>query len=305
MKQMFQGIWVVMGLTAALTLGGCSAGTLDMGSLFKLGSSGPWAAEFVGVVREMDVPMCVAVDAEGFAYVSNIEAEDSSAYWLDDGSGFIARLLPGGQLETLRWKNSNPQTVMNSAKGMCILDGQLYVADNSRIVRFALNGNGPGEIINVPGTPQLADLATDGQAIYAADGRRNVIVRIEGKSLSYLRGPNGLTALAFFDGRLFAVSSAQHDVYEIDLSGSRAPTALGLADHFGGLGGIETLPDGTLIVADFVQNKVSAIAPDLQSVTTLVELSGPALIGVDPERDLLYVPQFTSNQVSVFRLQRG
>jgi hypothetical protein len=80
--------------------------------------------------------------------------------------------------------------------------------------------------------------------------------------------------------------------------------AFGLDRHFTNLDGIEVLDDGTFVVSDFTGNKVCTIPPDRSRVDTLVETPTPADIGLNRKAGLLYVPQFTSDTLSVYRLTR-
>ena len=55
---------------------------------------------------------------------------------------------------------------------------------------------------------------------------------------------------------MFGVSWTEHEIYELDPAGKKAPVAFGLSDHFTNLDAIEVLGDGTSIVSDFTGNNV-------------------------------------------------
>ncbi len=261
--------------------------------------------EPITVTEGFDVPECVLPDPESdFIYVSNIEA-DGEAYWEDNGKGFISRLHVDGTVETLRWIDSSPDFVINSPKGMCILNNRLYVADNTRILVFALPDGEPIDRIEVPGAEGLNDMATDGQGVYVSDFSVGHILRLDvtgGASHEVVAELESVNGITFHNEKMFAVSWDLHEVYEIDRSGVEPPQAFGLESHFVSLDGIEVLDDGSFIVSDFPGNQVVRIASDRNTVTTMAALESPADIGIDRDRGLLYVPQFLVNRVAVFEL---
>jgi sugar lactone lactonase YvrE len=258
----------------------------------------------VAVLEGFDVPECALVDPQtGFIYVSNIEATPEM-YWSDNGKGFISRLRPDGTI-ALRWIDSRPDFVLNSPKGMCILNGRLYVADNTRILVFALDNGRPLRALAVDGAERLNDMATDGRHVYVSDTQAGRILRVDDggqgrhETVAELEGVNGIT---FDGGRMYAVSWDLHEVYEIDRSGQQPPRPFGLAEHFVHLDGIEVLDDGSFIVSDFVGNRVVRISRDRRTVTTLAELQTPADIGLDRVNRRLFVPQLTVDKLAIYHL---
>jgi len=264
-----------------------------------------WTADAVQTVKGFSVPECVAVDAAGAgaAYVSNIETPDEG-YWVDDGKGFVSRMKPGGEMAALRWADSTKDVPLNAPKGMCVLNGSLYVADNTRVVRLPIAPAAPAaKVIAVPGAARLNDVATSGGAVWVSDTGAAKVYRIDSKGkVDTIRAPASVNGITFFKGKMFAVSWDLHEMYELDPSGLREPQAFGLASHFKNLDGIEVLDDGTFIVSDFTGGKVCTIAPDRKTVHTLLEAETPADIGLDRERGLLYVPMLTKDCVGVYRL---
>ncbi len=257
------------------------------------------------VLEGFDVPECALVDPQtGFIYVSNIEATPET-YWSDNGKGSISRLRPDGTMDARRWIDSSPEFVLNSPKGMCILDGRLYVADNTRILVFSLDSGRPVSALAVDGAERLNDMATDGKQVYVSDTQAGRVLRVDGsgqgghETVAELESVNGIT----FDGeRMYAVSWDLHEVYQIDRSGKQPPQPFGLAEHFANLDGIEVLDDGSFIVSDFVGNKVVRISKDRRTVTTLAELKTPADIGWDRANRRLFVPQLTADKLAIYHL---
>ncbi len=265
-------------------------------------TSSCWKAELQSVIKELNVPECVMVEpATGQAYISNIETA-SEQYWSDDGKGFISLISSDGKMKKLRWVNSTAEVPIHAPKGMCILDGLLYFADNSRLNRCPIDGTGEIAEVPVPGANIIFnDLATDGAKIYVSGSDKVFCVDPKGGHhlVAELEGVDGV---ACYKGKVFAVSWLLHEIYELDPAGKKTPQPFGLASHFTNLDGIEVLDDGTFIVSDITGNKVSMVAPDRKTVHTLLLVESPADIGLDRQRGLLYVPMLMKNEARIYKL---
>ena len=293
-----------MNKIACIGLGSLAAAMVLAGSV-----RAEWTLRHLRTVEGFQVPECVVIDPDsGVGYVSNIVAlpipGDTSPYWAEDGNGFISRLKPDGQMDVPQWKKSTPELPLNSPKGMCILRGRLWVNDVTQVASFPLAGDRPGRRRPIEGALKLNDMASDGRAVYASDMEQGVVYRITRQEVTKLKAPAGVNGITFFQGKMFAVSRTEHDVWEMDPAGRSALKPFGVAEHFSGLDGIEVLDDGTFLISDIAGGKVSAIEPDRHSVRTLVELESPADIGLDRQRMLLYVPLFKKDQVEVYQIEK-
>jgi len=262
-----------------------------------------WVAQEIAVVSPLKVPECACVDPKvGAVYVSNMDTT-TGEYWTDDGTGCISVLRSGGVPIALRWQESNAEAPLHSPKGMCVMAGVLYVADNTRVVGYPVaQGVEPSKLAGPTGR-RLNDMATDGKAVYVSDTAAGVVYRMGTEGVARIKAPAGVNGITFSKGKMFAVSWDLHEVYELDPSGKGDPVPFGLAAHFRTPDGIEVLDDGTFLVSDMKGNRVVTIAPDRRTVRTLIELQTPADIGLDEARGLLYVPQFERNCVTVCRLK--
>jgi hypothetical protein len=293
-------------LVASLALAGCGKSSdapnaARNANVAKDANAGIWSAEELLVVEGLQTPESVLVDEQtAAAYVSNI-VPSAEGPWADDGNAFISLLKPSGKMDTLKWRASTPQAPLNAPKGLCLLKGDLYAADNSRVACFS-EGGGFRQIA-VPGAKMLNDMADDGADAYVSDTATGRIWRLgkPPKVVAEVPSANGIT---FHRGRMLAVSWEQHEVYEVDPEGGKPPKPLGLAKNFRNLDGIEVLDDGTILVSDFTANKVYAISPDRKTVRVLIEVRTPADIGLARRAGLLYVPSFDGNKVFVYRLAR-
>ena len=58
-----------------------------------------------------------------------------------------------------------------------------------------------------------------------------------------------------------------------------------------------------MIVSDNKANRILAVSPDHKNVYRLAEVDGPADIGLDRKRNLLYVPMLLKGQVAIYKLR--
>lgn len=263
-----------------------------------------WTVRPLATYEGFSVPESVWVGPDGVAYVSNI-ASDAEGYWSDDKVGWISALpADATPARPSVWANSEVGRRIHAPKGVCILGGVLYAADNTLVIRRLLATGEALAPIAPPGAQHLNDLATDGRRVYATDTQGSCVYRLDPEGAVKLPACDSINGLTFHNGRGYCVSWALHDVFTFDPTGRKAPEPMGVAEHFTNLDGIEVLCDGTIVVSDFYGNKVSAIAPDGTDVRTLVELESPADIGLDRERGILWVPQFLTDTVRAYALER-
>lgn len=258
----------------------------------------PPAANVVAEAEGFAIPESVCPAGDGTVFISNIDAAKDK-YWDDDGKGYISR-ADAKTLEILeeRWADG-----FNGPKGMCIFGDQLWVADNARIIAVSLADPAQREVFEPEDAGQINDLATDGEIIYASDTTKSKIHRIKGSELiDPIPAPKGVNGITFDESQMWAVSWDLHEIYRIDPTGTEPPEAIGTAEHFESLDGIEVLPDGALVVSDFPGNKVCTVDPEALTVTTIAELPSPADIGLDREAGILYVPTFDANKVVAIQL---
>ena len=263
-----------------------------------------WTPTPVVTLDGFKVPECALWDdAAGRLFVSNIESP-AGEYWTDDKTGYISLLGADNKVAVERWADTSPEKVVHGPKGMCRLGAHLYFTDNTRLMRCDAKTGKKIEVVT-SGYQQANDLATDGEAVWLSDTKAGKVFRVAPDGTPReIPSPAGVNGLTCWKGRLFAVSWDLHEVYELDPAGKIPPAAFGLADHFKNLDGIEVLDDGSFVVSDFMGNKVSLIAPDRKTVTTLVQTESPADIGLNRTAGLLYVPNFMKDTLQIYRLTR-
>ena len=262
-----------------------------------------WKAQRVTVLEGFETPESVVVDQDsGMVYVSNVDTR-AGGPWAEDAQGFISRLKPEGEMDDLRWVTSTPEMPIHGPKGMCIHDRTLYVADIDRVLRISLRNRGDVSRIRFIRARRLNDMATDGDNVYVSDTGAGLIYRVEPRGYGHKRieAPPYVNGITFHEKRLFAVSWALHEVY--DLSRPEGEQRLNVSRALRNPDGIEILGDRSVLVSDHTGGTVVVIPPSGGSVYSLLEgLETPADIGVDRERNLLYVPLFGAGRVAVYRL---
>jgi hypothetical protein len=266
-------------------------------------TAAPWQLEkFPVFIDGFDSPECVAVDEErDLVYVSNIQTK-TRGYWEKDEKGFISLMEGEGMLTKLRWKDSTEENPLSAPKGMCVCEGLLYVADIDHVMTYDLAG-GAVKKVEIPGAKMLNDAVAHKGFAYISDTQTGKIWKL-GLPMSEIKGPPSANGLAFdAGGRMYCVSYEGHEIYQVDPNGVDEPKPLGLAGHFAGLDGIEILADGTMIVSDNKANSILAVSADHKSVLKLAEVDGPADIGLDRKRKLLYVPMLYKGQVAIYKLR--
>ena len=229
-------------------------------------------------------------------FVSNIQTSDGG-FWADDNAGYISLIDNDGTIIKERWLTDG----LNAPKGLCVHGDHLYIADNARLLRVPLVGERRVEVVPVPGLQRANDLLSDGTRVWVSDTAAGTIQAYDPatgtvQAIVSPPGPNGLWMVG---ERFFAVSASAHEVYEIDATGAQQPRALGLAAHFATLDGIQSLPDGSLLVSDWKTGRISRISPDLDAVTIFLELASPADFWIDGDR--LLIPQVLDDSVRIVR----
>jgi hypothetical protein len=284
-------------LAVVAVLSGCAS----------LGPSDGWRLVKVVEVPGFLVPECAAVaPGTGDVFVSNIVAPAKGAddrYNTEDGTGFLTRLKTGGKLVAIRWVDSVTNAPLHSIKGVCVLKGVIYTCDINHVRRLSVETGQALEPIIVHGAKSLNDAATDGKYVYVSDLATGKIHRLDGDKQSEIPGPPSANGIALSGGKMFVVSWAAHEIYEVDIDGIMPPKPFGLAGHFKGLDGVDVLSDGTFIISDMKDNKIILISADRKRLRTLLEIEGgPGDFGIDHARGLMYVPLLWNNSLAVYKL---
>lgn len=259
-------------------------------------------------------PESALYDAEQDVYfVSNINGSPLDK----DDNGFISRINAETRQIDAKWIDGAAQNVELSApKGMAIVGDELWVTDITRIAKFDRRTGQPKGAFNVRGTTFLNDLAAAGTTVYASDSGMksdgkggfagagtDAVYEVTGSKPrkvaggTDLKGPNGL---AVAGGKVSVVTFGAAELYTME--NGKKSNALTLPA--GGLDGLLVFDDGTHLVSSWDGKAVfrgTATGP-FQPVVQNVD--APADIGYDSKRQLLLIPHFMENRVSLHPLAR-
>jgi len=247
------------------------------------------------VAENLKVPESVLVFREGksnFLLVSQIDGDPATA----DGVGAIAKLTLNGEVDNAEWV-----TGLNAPKGMAAFEGKLYVADLNQIVVINIKRGEIEQKIPVAGSQFLNDVTVDSAGtLYVSDTRTNKVYRLKGgvvdEYLNNVESANGLKSL----GTNLVVGAGTH-LYLVDRDKNRLQIAKGFAQP---IDGVEPINRGDFLVSCW-QGLVYYVHIDgrLQLlIDTQKEKINTADIGYDAMSQTMFVPNFSKNTVSAYKV---
>lgn len=228
-----------------------------------------------------------------------------------DGNGFISRIRPTGDVESLKWIDGAADGVaLNAPKGMAVLGDTLFVTDIDSVRAFHRTTGAPIGARGVSGATFLNDLAVgaDGM-LYVTDTGMDAAFAPTGTdaihrfgaggaesvaSAPQLTSPNGIAGSA--DG-IIVVGFGGSAIQRIPPGGG-APVAVATLPA-GQLDGVVRLSDGTLLVSSWEGSAVYRVAPDGQVSTAVEGVEAPADIGWDSSRHRVLIPLFNGNRIEI------
>ena len=271
----------------------------------------PAAAE-PAVLEGFSTPESVLYDAEQDVYfVSNINGSPLDV----DDNGFISRVNAETKQIDAKWIDGASDKVKLSApKGLAIVGDELWVTDITSIAKFDRKTGEPKGTFAIKGATFLNDLDSEA-GVYATDtGMKagaggafegtgtDAIWEVTGSQPKLLASgkdlnrPNGVAISA---GNVWAVSFGGNELYGISDGKKTSVVTL----PAGSLDGLEPLDDGTFLVSSWDSKTVyrGSSAGPFQPVVENVD--SPADIGFDSKRQLILVPHFMENKVSIHPLR--
>lgn len=228
-----------------------------------------------------------------FLYVSNINGNAGAK----DGNGSIGKIGLDGKIITNDWVKG-----LNAPKGMGLYNGKLFIADIDEVVEINTATATIEKRIPVPDSKFLNDIAVDGNGVvYISDTREKKVYSIENgqvKTLLHgLKGPNGL----FVSGE---------DLYILDngalLKMSKNRMLTKIAEGMdSGTDGLEAVNGQDFLVSSWagVIYYVKADGSVEQLIDTRPQKINSADIGFDPQKRIVYVPNFLQNTVTAYQLK--
>ena len=219
-----------------------------------------------------------------------------------NGSGFIARVTPEGNIETLEWVSG-----LNAPKGMGIYGNRLYVTDIDELVIIDIDQGSVMDKVPLEGASFLNDIDVDSDGtVYISDSDTGILWKYENGELKQwitegLDRPNGLFVE---ESRVLLTSSGSSDLKVIDKSSGSFES---LTSGIGAGDGLEYTGQEGFYIATSWSGEVFLIHPDF-SKETLLKTSDQEInsadIGFNLSEQVVYVPTFFDNRVVAYRLEQ-
>jgi hypothetical protein len=269
---------------------------LILSSLAMVSTAGAQPSlEQLWITEGVSVPESVLVYRNGrtnVLFVSQIDGESNTK----DGKGGIAKMSLDGDLDDAEWV-----TGLNAPKGMAHFDGKLYVADVDELVVIDIKSAEIEKKIAVPGAIFLNDVTVDTKGtIFVSDMKTGKIHRYTNNLLeeyaAKIENVNGLKVI----GQNLIVGAGKH-LYLFDNNKNRLDIAVGFAQD---IDGVESVNKGNFLVSCWagllyyvhLGGKIEVLL-DSQK-----EGINTADIGFDSQTQTLFVPNFSKNSVTAYKL---
>lgn len=230
-------------------------------------------------------------------YVSNIEGQP----WEEDGKGSIGKLSLDGKVINARWV-----TGLNAPKGLGIVNGKLYVADNVKLIEIDQKS---GKILHkyeVKDCQGLNDVATtaDG-SVYFTDSEKGVVHLLkDGVVSTVVNGLGGSNGIFYETDRLLlgTWSDSCLTVYNFKTQNKTI-----FAKNLPQPDGIEAIGNGNYLVSTW--SGLIHLVDKKGKVKLLLDTKKDKISAADidfvKEKNLLLVPTFFRNTVVAYRLENN
>jgi outer membrane protein assembly factor BamB len=257
--------------------------------------------EKLWLTEGLNIPESVLFYADEKAshlFVSQVEGDPNVV----DGKGGIAKLALTGAIIDAAWV-----TGLNAPKGMAIYDGKLYVSDISEVVVINIKKKSVEKKIPVAGAQFLNDLVIDSQGtIYISDTLANKVFRIKNGAVEknaaaemYLDKIETANGLRMLGSNLIVGAGTQLLLFDRDKN--RLVLASGFAKA---IDGIELVGQKGFIVSCWsgliyfvsTSGQLDLLIDSQQSKINTAD------IGFDPTTQTVYVPNFSKNSVTAYKL---
>jgi sugar lactone lactonase YvrE len=300
-------------LLAAASLAACaSAGTPAAGpaagsaaASTNSTASKPW------FVRDGFVaPEAVRYDPDQDVYfVGNWGRGPSSA---TDNNGYISRMKPDGQIETMRFiAGGTNHVVLHAPRGMYIVEDSLWVADADAVRGFNRRTGDKVANYDFSGFDRgfLNDVAADATGtVYVTDTGKNKLYKVQGQggptvvlADSALGSPNGITWDAA-NNRFIIVPFGGYKGIRAWVPGATTLTDAGMSTG-AKYDGVEVLSGGRVLVASQADTSLHLFTGN--SGHAIIHTIGPpADIAVDTKRNRVAVPVVALNHVEIYELPK-
>lgn len=228
-------------------------------------------------------------------YVSNIEGQP----WDEDGKGSIGKLTLDGKVINAKWV-----TGLNAPKGLGIVNGKLYVADNISLVEIDQKS---GKILHkyeVKDCQELNDVATttDG-SVYFTDSKKGVVHLLkDGVVSTVVNGLGGSNGVFYESDRLLLGTWADSSLTAYNFKTQNKTV---FAKNLPQPDGVEAIGNGSYLVSTW-SGLIHAVDKN-GKVELLLDTKKDKISAADidfvKEKNLLLIPTFFRNTVVAYHLE--
>jgi sugar lactone lactonase YvrE len=293
------------------TLAGCASGTTSSRSAVT--AAGGAVATTTTVkpffVRDGFVaPEAVRYDPDQDVYfVGNWGPGAASA---TDNNGYISRMKPDGQIETMKFIAGGANgVVLHAPRGMYIVGDTLWVADADAVRGFDRKSGAKLANVDFSALDRgfLNDVAADATGtVYVTDTGRNKLYKVQGGPTlvvadSALGSPNGITWDAANRRFIIVPFGGAHSL-RAWVPGTTTLTDIGTSTG-AKWDGVEVLAGGRILASSQADSSIH-IFDGATGHAIIHTQGGPADIAVDTKRNRVAVPVVALNHVEIYDLPR-
>ena len=295
---------------AASVLAACASGTTtSRGGVTMAGDAVATTNVKPFFVRDGFVaPEAVRYDPDQDVYfVGNWGPGPSSA---TDNNGYISRMKPDGQIETMKFiAGGTNGVVLHAPRGMYIVGDTLWVADADAVRGFNRKTGAKLANVDFSGLDRgfLNDVAADATGtVYVTDTGKNKLYKVQGGPTlvvadSALGAPNGITWDAANRRFIIVPFGGSHSLR------AWVPGTTTLTDIATSTGakwdGVEVLSGGRILASSQADSSIH-IFDGATGHAIIHTQGGPADIAVDTKRNRVAVPVVALNHVEIYDLPR-
>jgi hypothetical protein len=242
------------------------------------------------------VPESVLIVGEGAQqrlFVSQIDGKGGDA----DGKGAIAELSADGSIINLNWVSG-----LNAPKGMAVFNERLYVSDLTDLVIIDINQAQIIQRLPLPQAKFANDVAVDKNGVvYVSDSMAHQVYRVENNNAGILvKNTESANGLSLSDAGLLIGCGGELKIYDFQkqklstLETGFTPIVDGIAaldaQHF-----IISVWAGKIYEYTLKGRKAVLLDSIEQKINT-------ADIAIDAPKRMLYVPNFSNNSVTAYKI---
>ena len=229
-----------------------------------------------------------------------------------DNNGYISRMKPDGQIETLKFiAGGTNHVVLHAPRGMYIVGDTLWVADADAVRGFNRRTGDKVANYDFSGFDRgfLNDVAADATGtVYVTDTGRNKLYKVQGQggptvvmADSVLGAPNGITWDAA-NNRFIIVPFGGYKGIRAWVPGTTTLTDAGMSTG-AKYDGVEVLSGGRVLVASQADTSLHLFS-GTSGHAIIHTLGPPADIAVDTKRNRVAVPVVAMNHVEIYDLPK-